>query len=67
MDTTASVAEAFPPPRRSWLPAGALQGLTWLLVIALILGPVIPLFDASLRDRPLYEPQGVVHAFCHAV
>ncbi len=59
MSTSAYVSQTFPRPRKSWLPAGALQGATWALVIALILGPFVPLLYASLRDRPLYEAGGV--------
>ncbi len=57
MSTYAS--QTFPRPRRALLPAGVLQWATWLLVVALILGPFAPLLYASLRDRPLYEAGGV--------
>jgi iron(III) transport system permease protein len=57
--TSTYAAEALPRPRRSWLPAGALQSATWVLVVALIVGPFVPLLYASLRDRPLYEAGGV--------
>jgi iron(III) transport system permease protein len=56
---TTAVSHAFPQPRRSWLPAGALQAATWIVVIVLILGPFVPLLYASLRDRPLYQAGGV--------
>ncbi len=59
MSTGGYAAEAFPPPRRSWLPAGLLQTATWGLAVVLILGPFVPLLYASLRDRPLYEAGGV--------
>src|SRR5215208_8339651 len=59
MATGGYAAESVPPPRRSWLPAGLLQTLTWVLVVALIVGPFVPLLYASLRDRPLYESGGV--------
>src|SRR5215216_1677786 len=59
MATGGYAAESVPPPRRSWLPAGLLQTLTWALVVALIVGPFVPLLYASLRDRPLYEQGGV--------
>ncbi len=59
MTTGTYAAEALPRPRRSWLPAGALQSATWVLVVVLVLGPFVPLLYASLRDRPLYEAGGV--------
>ena len=55
-----SYEQTFPRPRRSLIPAWALQWATWLLVLALIVGPFIPLLYASLRDRPLYEAGGVL-------
>src|SRR3954454_10176649 len=45
--------------RRSLPTAGTLQWLTWVVVVGLVLGPVIPLLYASIRDRPLYEGGGV--------
>jgi iron(III) transport system permease protein len=46
-------------PRRRALPtAGTLQWLVWGLVVALIVGPFVPLLYASIRDRPLYEAGG---------
>jgi len=58
--TTTSYEQTFPRPRRSLIPAWALQWATWLLVVTLIVGPFIPLIYASLRDRPLYEAGGVL-------
>ena len=58
--TTSSYEQTFPRPRRSLIPAWALQWATWLLVVTLIVGPFIPLIYASLRDRPLYEAGGVL-------
>ena len=58
--TATSYEQAFPRPRRSLVPAWALQWGTWLLVAALIVGPFVPLLYASLRDRPLYEAGGVL-------
>jgi iron(III) transport system permease protein len=51
---------ALPRPRRQLLPAGALQGAVWVLVVGLIVGPFIPMLYASARDRPLYEAGGVL-------
>jgi iron(III) transport system permease protein len=60
MTTTAyETTGALPRPRRSFVPAGALQWVTWAVVVCLILGPFVPLLYASLRDRPLYEAGGV--------
>lgn len=50
---------ALPRPRRSLLPAGALQWLVWIVVVGGIIGPFLPLLYASFRDRPLYEAGGV--------
>src|SRR5215218_8396752 len=58
MLTTSYSYEALPRPRRSVVPAGLLQWLTWLLVVTLVLGPFLPLLYASIRDRPLYEAGG---------
>lgn len=55
---TASYEHAYPPPRRSIVPAWALQAAIWLLVVVLVLGPLLPLLYASVRDRPLYEAGG---------
>lgn len=43
---------------RSLRPAGTVQGLVWALVTLAVLGPILPLLYASLRDRPLYETGG---------
>lgn len=58
--TVTSYEQPFPRPRRSLVPAWALQWGTWLLVVTLIVGPLVPLLYASLRDRPLYEAGGVL-------
>ncbi|MBA2384574.1 MAG: iron ABC transporter permease, partial [Actinobacteria bacterium] len=58
--TATPYEQEFPRPRRSLVPAWALHWGTWLLVVALIVGPLVPLLYASLRDRPLYEPGGVL-------
>src|SRR6266540_1092976 len=57
--STTGYATTFPRPRRSVVPETALQWLTWLLILTLIVGPFVPLLYASLRDRPLYEAGGV--------
>jgi iron(III) transport system permease protein len=59
MATTTYEPRAFPRPRRSLLPAGALQWGVWALVVTLVVGPFLPLLYASVRDRPLYEAGGV--------
>ena len=41
------------------MPAGAVQLLTWVLVVTCVVGPFLPLLYASFRDRPLYEDGGV--------
>lgn len=56
--TTTADVRPFPQPRRSLVPAWALQWATWLLVVTLIVGPFLPMLYASLRDRPLYEAGG---------
>ena len=58
--TSTSYEQSFPRPRRSLIPAWALHWATWLLVVALIVGPLVPLLYASLRDRPLYQAGGVL-------
>jgi iron(III) transport system permease protein len=57
--TATAPAQALPQPRRSIMPAGLLQLLTWALVVTAILGPFVPLLYASVRDRPLYESGAV--------
>ena len=58
--TSTTYEAAAPLHRKRVLPtAGALQWLTWMLVVGLILGPFVPLLYASVRDRPLYEAHGV--------
>jgi len=58
--TTTPYELTYPRPRRSLIPAWALQWATWLLVVTVIVGPFIPLVYASIRDRPLYEAGGVL-------
>ncbi|MBA3331952.1 MAG: hypothetical protein H0T39_13965, partial [Actinobacteria bacterium] len=58
--TTTPYELTYPRPRRSLVPAWALQWATWLLVVTVIVGPFIPLVYASIRDRPLYEAGGVL-------
>ncbi len=61
MTTTATAAppRELPRPRPSLVPAGALQLVTWAVVVTAVVGPFLPLVYASLRDRPLYEHGGV--------
>src|SRR3954447_9453523 len=58
---TTTTYEATVPSRRgrSLPTAGALQWLTWVVAVGLILGPFVPLLYASIRDRPLYEAGGL--------
>jgi iron(III) transport system permease protein len=58
MTTTTYDAPAPHRRGRSLPTAGTLQWLTWVVVVALILGPFVPLLYASFRDRPLYEAGG---------
>jgi iron(III) transport system permease protein len=59
--TTTTYEQAAPARRGRSLPtAGALQWLTWTVVVVLVLGPFVPLLYASIRDRPLYESGGVL-------
>lgn len=60
--TAAAETTALPRPRRSLLPAGALQWAVWVVVVGSIVGPFLPLLYASVRDRPLYESGGVFSA-----
>ena len=61
--TTTTYEPPVPVRRARVLPtAGALQWLTWVLVVGLILGPFVPLLYASVRDRPLYEAGGAFTA-----
>jgi iron(III) transport system permease protein len=62
MTTTAHETIGAPRRGRTWPTAGALQWLTWAVVVALVLGPFLPLLYASFRDRPLYEAGGVLTA-----
>ena len=60
MTTTAYESTAARRRGRVWPTAGALQALTWAVVVTLVLGPFVPLLYASFRDRPLYEAGGVL-------
>jgi iron(III) transport system permease protein len=53
-----SRGRSLPRPRPALVPAGALQLLTWALVVVGVVGPFLPLLYASFRDRPLYEHGG---------
>src|SRR6266511_318004 len=59
MSTTVSTTRTFPRPRRAAVPPWLLHWSTWALIVVLVLGPFVPLLEASLRDRPLYEAGGV--------
>jgi iron(III) transport system permease protein len=56
---SSSYGRSLPRPRSALVPAGALQLLTWALVVVAVVGPFLPLLYASFRDRPLYEHGGV--------
>jgi iron(III) transport system permease protein len=62
MTTTAHETIVAPRRGRNWPTAGALQWLTWAVVVTLVLGPFVPLLYASFRDRPLYEAGGILTA-----
>jgi len=40
------------PPRRAVVPASFGQALVWLAVVALVVGPFLPLLYASVRSKP---------------
>jgi iron(III) transport system permease protein len=65
MATAAPTSVALPRPRRHLVPAGTLQAAIWALVVALVVGPFLPMVYASVRDRPLYEAGGAftLHAY----
>ncbi|MDT0263731.1 ABC transporter permease [Jatrophihabitans lederbergiae] len=44
--------------RRRLRPAGTAQTVVWVLITLAVLGPILPLLYASLRDRPLYQGGG---------
>jgi iron(III) transport system permease protein len=46
-------------PARPPLPAWAGQALVWVIVIALVIGPLVPLAYSSFRSKPIYLPGGV--------
>ena len=41
------------------MPEGFAQSVTWLITVVCVIGPLVPLLYASLRDRPLYQHGGV--------
>src|SRR5215216_3146492 len=57
--TVSTSSPAFPRPRRAAVPPGVIHWATWALIVVLVLGPFVPLLEASLRDRPLYEAGGI--------
>ena len=46
-------------PRKARVPEGVAQSAIWLITVVCVIGPLLPLLYASLRDRPLYEHGGV--------
>ncbi len=46
-------------PRKARVPEGIAQSAVWLITVVCVIGPLLPLLYASLRDRPLYEHGGV--------
>jgi iron(III) transport system permease protein len=62
MTTTAHETIGVHRRGRTWPTAGALQWVTWAVVVTLVLGPFLPLLYASFRDRPLYEAGGMLTA-----
>src|SRR5258708_24884606 len=51
--------KAIADPRKARLPEGVAQSVTWVITVVCVIGPLLPLLYASLRDRPLYEHGGV--------
>jgi len=43
------------PGRRSGRPENPVQALVWLLVLACVLAPVLPLLYASVQSKPIYD------------
>src|SRR6266850_3910272 len=46
-------------PRRARVPEGVAQSAISLITVVCVIGPLLPLLYASLRDRPLYQHGGV--------
>ena len=47
-----------PGPRRSLVPATAMQYALWALTLVVVVGPIVPVLVASLWSTPLYERGG---------
>lgn len=45
-------------PGTRWLPASVGQAVVWFVVIALVVGPFVPLVYSSLRSKAIYLPGG---------
>lgn len=58
MTVTELRSETYQPPKRTILPAGFRQWAIWIVVVALILGPILPIVYAAFLDRPLYDSGG---------
>jgi iron(III) transport system permease protein len=50
---------AIAEPRRARVPEGVAQSAISLITVVCVIGPLLPLLYASLRDRPLYLHGGV--------
>src|SRR6266404_3146015 len=46
-------------PRKARVPEGVAQAGISLITVVFVIGPLLPLLYASLRDRPVYEHGGV--------
>src|ERR1700730_8277378 len=59
LDHPSAVVPPAPARRQArWLPASVGQWLVWAAVVALVMGPFIPLVYSSLRSKPIYLPGG---------
>src|ERR1700716_320904 len=58
MASSDATLAVLPARRGERLRDESIQGLAWLVVIALIIVPLLPLIYASVRSRPLYQAGG---------